>query len=103
MGEDLGNHGGIYDGGEDRQGAAAVGTLLDVDSGSVAGLMISTVLPPWVSTQAPIDVQLAIVSHNVSFPPGSETEPVGAAPRCLVAVFVGGGQVMARTFMCPRQ
>jgi len=31
MCEDLGNHGGIFDGGDDLQGAAAVGTLLDVD------------------------------------------------------------------------
>ncbi len=29
--EDLGNHGGIYDGGDDLQGPAALGTLLDVD------------------------------------------------------------------------
>jgi hypothetical protein len=29
--EDLGNHGGIYDGGDDRQGAAAVGALFNID------------------------------------------------------------------------
>ena len=29
--EDLGNHGGIYDGGDDRQGATAVGALFDID------------------------------------------------------------------------
>ena len=32
MGEDLGNHGGMFDGGDDRQGAAAVGTLFNIDS-----------------------------------------------------------------------
>ena len=32
MREDLGNHGGIFDGGEDRQGAATVGTLFNIDS-----------------------------------------------------------------------
>ena len=32
MREDLGNHGGMFDGGEDRQGAAAVGTLFNIDS-----------------------------------------------------------------------
>ncbi|MGH8488489.1 MAG: hypothetical protein ACREXS_06395 [Gammaproteobacteria bacterium] len=31
MGEDLGDHGGIFDGGDDLQGAAALGTLLDVE------------------------------------------------------------------------
>ena len=29
--EDLGNHGGIYDGGDDRQGAAAVRALFNID------------------------------------------------------------------------
>jgi hypothetical protein len=29
MREDLGNHGGMFGGGEDRQGAAAVGTLFN--------------------------------------------------------------------------
>ena len=32
MGEDLGNHGGMFDGGDDRQGAAAVRTLFNIDS-----------------------------------------------------------------------
>jgi hypothetical protein len=32
MREDLGSHGGMFDGGEDRQGAAAVGTLFNIDS-----------------------------------------------------------------------
>ena len=31
MGEDLGNHGGMLDGGDDLQGATALGALLDVD------------------------------------------------------------------------
>ena len=31
MGEDLGNHGGMFDGGDDLQGATARGALLDVD------------------------------------------------------------------------
>jgi hypothetical protein len=30
--EDLGNHGRIYDGGDDRQGAAAVGAVFTIDS-----------------------------------------------------------------------
>ncbi|MGH8628423.1 MAG: hypothetical protein ACREYC_25210 [Gammaproteobacteria bacterium] len=28
MGEDLGNHGGVYDGGDDPQGAATMGAVL---------------------------------------------------------------------------
>jgi hypothetical protein len=32
MYEDLGDHGGIYDGGDDRQGAAAVGAVFNIDS-----------------------------------------------------------------------
>ena len=32
MREDLGDHEGIYDGGDDRQGAAALGTVFHVDS-----------------------------------------------------------------------
>ena len=32
MGKDLGDHGGIYDGGDDCQGAAALGTVFHVDS-----------------------------------------------------------------------
>jgi hypothetical protein len=31
MGEDLGDHGGMFDGGDDLQGATALGALLDVD------------------------------------------------------------------------
>jgi hypothetical protein len=31
MGEDLGDHGRIFDGGDDRQGTAALRTLRDVD------------------------------------------------------------------------
>jgi hypothetical protein len=31
MGQDLGDHGGIFDGSEDRQGPTALRTLLDVD------------------------------------------------------------------------
>jgi len=31
MGEDLGDHGGIFDGGDDLQGAAAVGVVLNID------------------------------------------------------------------------
>jgi len=31
MGEDLGDHGRVEDGGDDRQGAAAVGAMFDVD------------------------------------------------------------------------
>jgi hypothetical protein len=31
MREDLGNHGGIFDGGDDLQGAAAVGAVLNID------------------------------------------------------------------------
>ncbi len=31
MREDLGDHDGIYDGGDDRQGAAALGTVFHVD------------------------------------------------------------------------
>ena len=32
MREDLGNHGGVYDGGDDLQGAATLGTLFNIDS-----------------------------------------------------------------------
>ena len=32
MREDLGDHDGIYDGGDDRQGAAAVGAVFNIDS-----------------------------------------------------------------------
>jgi hypothetical protein len=32
MREELGNHGGMFDGGEDRQGAAAVGTLFNIEA-----------------------------------------------------------------------
>jgi hypothetical protein len=32
MGEDLGHHGGMFDGGDDRQGVAALGTLFNIDS-----------------------------------------------------------------------
>jgi len=31
MGDDQGDHGGMFDGGDDLQGAAAPGALLDVD------------------------------------------------------------------------
>ncbi len=31
MREDLGDHDGIYDGGDDRQGAAALGTVFNID------------------------------------------------------------------------
>ena len=31
MGEDLGDHRGVFDGGDDLQGAATLGTLFDVD------------------------------------------------------------------------
>jgi len=31
MGEDLGDHGGIFDGGDDLQGTAALGTLFHID------------------------------------------------------------------------
>ena len=31
MGEDLGDHGGMFDGGDDLQGATALGAVLDVD------------------------------------------------------------------------
>ena len=31
LGEDLGDHGGIFDGGDDLQGSDALRTLLDVD------------------------------------------------------------------------
>jgi hypothetical protein len=31
MGEDLGDHDEIYDGGDDRQGAAAVGAVFNID------------------------------------------------------------------------
>jgi hypothetical protein len=31
MGEDLGNHGGVYDGGDDLQGAATMGAVFQVD------------------------------------------------------------------------
>jgi hypothetical protein len=44
MAEDLGNHGGVYDGGDDSQGAAAMG-------GSVPGRYRTSVYesPPWLS------------------------------------------------------
>ncbi|MGI0015048.1 MAG: hypothetical protein ACREBU_16645 [Nitrososphaera sp.] len=32
MGEDLGNHGGVYDGGDDLQGAATMGAVFQVDT-----------------------------------------------------------------------
>jgi hypothetical protein len=32
MGEDLGDHGGIYEGGDDRQGAAPLWAVFPVDS-----------------------------------------------------------------------
>ena len=32
MSEDLGNHGRMFDGGDDLQGAATLGTLFDIDS-----------------------------------------------------------------------
>jgi len=38
MGEDLGNHGRIFDGGDDRQDTAALRTLRDVDIEYPAGL-----------------------------------------------------------------
>jgi len=31
MGKDPGNHGGMFDGGDDLQGATALGAVLDVD------------------------------------------------------------------------
>jgi hypothetical protein len=33
MGEDLGHHGGIFDGGDDRQGTAALSICLGTDHG----------------------------------------------------------------------